>query len=74
MPSLPSLVFFIYCKITFVLGFWSISGGLIHGFVGFDGGQLGVVDWWLGWLWVSMVVGCGFWLMGFDIDFDSNGF
>ena len=49
MPSLPFLVFFIYCKITFVLGFWSISGGLIHGFVGFDGGQLGVVDWWLGW-------------------------
>jgi len=33
--------------------------------------------WWIGsWggLWVSMVVGCGFWLMGFGIDFDINGF
>ena len=37
-----------------------------------NGGQLGVVDQWIGWF-----VGfnsCGLWVMGFDIDFEINGF
>ena len=47
--------------------------------MGFDGGQLGVVDWWLGCfvdfnggrLWVLILI---LKLMGFDFDFDYDFF
>ena len=50
------------------------NGGGLGVSLSVDGGQLGVVDCWLGWF--MGFDGGGLWVLidGFDIDFEINGF